>query len=143
MNSKDFRKRLKQAIPHLRKPLFGGDPIRLFDEEYAFDIPSGKLERMVQIAMDNLYVQGLEPSEDYAKNGGDCDKWVLLIRAEVQKQWMNEHAHLNSYPAIPLGRWIANGHALVFGLTENDGLQVWNYGTLTQWEIKNCIEVEI
>lgn len=143
MTNKQLKRYLLKEFPHLKKPLFGGDPIRLFDKEYMFDLPVGKLAIMVQRAMRSLEEQGFEPSEDYAENGADCDKWVRLILAECEKQWMKENEGKNSYPALPLGRWIAKGHALVFGLTEYDGLQIWNYGVLTQWDKNNCIEVEI
>lgn len=119
---------------------FFGRGIRLFDEEYF--LPSrNEISRLVTLSLENLAYEGLAPEEDYAKNGSDCDSWVLWIQSEVMKAWATENAGKTSYPSIAFGRALVPGHAVNIAVTP-DGALIFNYGQLTDWNLKEITEVE-
>lgn len=117
-----------------------GRGLRLFDQQYAL-IPYVEMDAMVVSAMNKLDNEGLIPSEDYATDGGDCDNWTLWVQAEVTKSWSLKHQGLSQYPALAFGRCMVPGHDINIGITAS-GPYVWNYGTVTAWNLKSLTEVE-
>lgn len=119
---------------------FLGRGTRLFDREYAlFSI--SEIDARVQAAISSLFDDGIT-DQSYADNGADCDNFALLIQAEVMKAWMLENKGKTSYPAIAFGSGIMPKHSVNVGICE-DGVRIWNYGTLTDWNPSELFEVEI
>lgn len=120
---------------------FFGRGIRLFDEQYAIFTVS-EMDTIVTCAMGKLASEGIVPEEDYAENAGDCDTLATIIWAEILKGWMKKHKGQKSYPAIAFGFGIMPDHAVNVGVCK-EGVKIWNYGTLTDWNPKDLIEVDV
>lgn len=133
MNVNAFKKRLRKLGLRVKRIFFNYDPIRAYDRN--IHIPHfADMKRRVKMAMQSLELQGLVPSEDYAKAGADCDNWATWIWTEVSKQWSKEHEGQDEYPAYAFG-WAdganPNGqqHEFNVGVCV-EGEYVWDYGML-------------
>lgn len=130
---------LKKIIRASRAGGLFGRGIRLFDEQYAIFTVS-EMDTIVTCAMGKLASEGLSP-DDYAEDMGDCDTLATIIWAEILREWMLKHKGQQGYPAIAFGFGILPEHAVNVGVCE-EGIKIWNYGTLTDWDASALSEVD-
>lgn len=130
---------LKKIIRTSRAGGLFGRGIRLFDEQYAIFTVS-EMDTIVTCAMARLTAEGIAP-EGYAENGFDCDNIATIIWAEILREWMLKHKGQQSYPAIAFGFGTLPEHAVNVGVCE-EGIKIWNYGTLTDWDASALSEVD-
>ena len=129
MISKDLKKLLRQ---HRIGGTFGRG-IRLFDSDFITNMPVSTMDDMVQRAREYI-----DPRVSYRKFVSDCDNYSLFYHALVSLEWAS-----NSNNIFPLafGRAHQPGHDFNIGICK-EGIFVWNYGVLTDWDLSKIDEIE-
>jgi hypothetical protein len=136
LSSNDFKKVIRSA------GIGGwlGRGIRLFDTEYyAPEFEYGK--RLFGKGVAIVSAKGLIPSSEYRKNRADCDNFSMWYQSEVTQLWALDKS-IGGDQAITIGRSLVPGHDINIGYFSDAGWVVWNYGVITEWNLKEISEVE-